>query len=268
MDPDNLHAPKGWPFVGATSLHILVGFGSDSYLEAVLVKDDAELEVRDADINTPLLLALRECREDMALLRLRRSIEWQLQEEAFNIEVAQDHSQGQPRNYLSHLDLKNHDGETPLTVAATMKAGEVIFQLIEAGADLELFGHQFELASYAIRHGDNTLFPMLLEKGVELDGAVFPAVKGLSKNIDLDVLRILSEVLKAGGNTRKSTNLDWAFEDEDEDEYGYEDEAMMVASRKGQTTIVCLLLLHGASAVIEDMVGAFPLLVAAHHGHE
>lgn len=75
MDPDNVHAPRGWPFVGASSLHILVGFGSESCLNAFLVKDDAELEVRDSDGNTPLLLALRERREDMALLLLDRSIE-------------------------------------------------------------------------------------------------------------------------------------------------------------------------------------------------
>ncbi|KAG7046926.1 hypothetical protein JMJ77_0015143 [Colletotrichum scovillei] len=266
MDPDNIHAPKGWPFVGATSLHVLVGFGSESCLDAFLVKDDAELEVRDADGNTPLLLALRECREDMALLLLDRSIEWQLQEEASNIGVAQDNSRGQPRNYLSHLDLKNHDGETPLTVAATVKAGEVIFKLIEAGADLELFGHPFELVSYAIRDGNKKLFSILLEKGVKHDGAIFSAVKGLPENVDLDVLEILSELLKAGGNTRKSTNFVWTSEDEDE--YAYEDEAMIVASRRGLTAIVSLLLLHGASAEVLDDSGNFPLLVAARNGHE
>ncbi|KAK1513541.1 uncharacterized protein CCOS01_14483 [Colletotrichum costaricense] len=266
MDPDNIHAPKGWPFVGAPSLHVLVGFGSESCLDAFLVKNDAELEVRDADGNTPLLLALRECREDMALLLLDRSIEWQLQEEASNIKVAQDNGRGHPRNYLSHLDLKNRDGETPLTVAATMKAGEVIFKLIEAGAVLELFGHPFELVSYAIRHGDRKLLSILLKKGVKHDGAIFSAVKDLPENVDLDVLEVLSELLKAGGNTRKSTNFVWTSEDEDE--YGYEDEAMIVASRRGQTAIVSLLLSHGASAEVLDDSGNFPLLVAARNGHK
>ncbi|KAI3552814.1 hypothetical protein CABS03_13262 [Colletotrichum abscissum] len=266
MDPDNIHAPKGWPFVGATSLHVLVGFGSESCLDAFLVKNDAELEVRDADGNTPLLLALRECREDMALLLLDRSIEWQLQEEASNIEVAEDNGRGQARDYLSHLDLKNRDGETPLTVAATVKAGEVIFKLIEAGADLELFGHPFELVSYAIRHGDRKLFSILLKKGVKHDGAIFSAVVDLPKNVDLDVLKVLSELLKAGGNTRKSTSFVWTFEDEDE--YGDEDEAMFVASRRGQTAIVSLLLSHGALADIRDDCDDFPLLIAARNGHK
>ncbi|KAK1485584.1 hypothetical protein CCUS01_03724 [Colletotrichum cuscutae] len=268
MDHDNIHAPRGWPFVGAASLHVLVGFGSVSCLDAFLVKNDAELEVRDADGNTPLLLALRECREDMALLLLDRSIEWQLQEEASGIEVAQDNGRGHPRNYLSHLDLKNRDGETPLTVAATVKAGEVIFKLIEAGADMELFGHPFELVSYAIRHGDKKLFSILLKKGVKHDGAIFFAVKDLPENVNLDVLEILSELLKAGGNTRKLSNFVWTFEDKDEDEYGYEDEAIIVASRRGQTAVVSLLLSHGASADTECRAGQFPLLVAAHHGHE
>ncbi|KAK1458001.1 hypothetical protein CMEL01_15348 [Colletotrichum melonis] len=266
MDPDNIHAPRGWPFVGATPLHVLVGFGSKSYLDSLLIKDDAELEGRDADGNTPLLLALRECREDMALLLLDRSINWQLQEEAVSLKVAQDYSQGQTRNYLSHLDMENGDGEVPLTVAVTVGAGEVIFKLIEAGADLELFGHQKELVSYAIRHRDKKLVSILSEKGVELDGAIFYVVKGMSENGDLDGLEILSTLLKAGGNTRKSMNFD-RTEDEDEDQYRHDKEAMILASRRGYTAVVSLLLSHGASADIRNIFGEFPLLIAASNGH-
>ncbi|KAK0373436.1 hypothetical protein CLIM01_09202 [Colletotrichum limetticola] len=271
VDPDNNHSPRGWPFVGATPLHVLVGFGSESYLNTFLGKDEAEFEVRDADGNTPLLLALEECREDLALLLLDRSIEWQLEEKAINLKAAQDERQGQTRNYLSHLNMENGDGETPLTVAATVKAREVIFKLIEAGADLELFGRQSELVQYAIRHRDKRLISIMLEKGVELDGAIFYAVKDMSENDDLDGLFILSKLFEAGGNTRKSTDFDRTFgndEEEDEDEYEYEDEAMNVASRRGHTAIVSLLLSHGASAEIEDTHGDFPLLIAARHGHE
>ncbi|UQC83602.1 uncharacterized protein CLUP02_09096 [Colletotrichum lupini] len=212
----------------------------------------------------------RECREDMALLLLDRSIEWQLQEEAVNIEVAQDSSQGRPRNYLSHLNMKNGDGETPLTVAVTVKAGEVIFKLIEAGADLELFGHQMGLVLYAIRHRDKKLISILLEKGVELDGVIFYAVKRLSEDSDLDGLEILSKLLEAGGNTRRSTYFDWVFDDEDEieDEFAYDNEAMILASRRGHTAIVSLLLSHGALADIRDDFGDFPLLIAASNGHK
>ncbi|KAK1533432.1 hypothetical protein CPAR01_10140 [Colletotrichum paranaense] len=204
MDPDNVHAPRGWPFVGATPLHVLVGFGSKSYLDSLLIKDHAELEGRDADGNTPLLLALRECREDMALLLLDRSIDWQLQEEAVNLKISQDDSQGQTRNYLSH--------------------------------------------------------------GVELDGAIFYMVKDMSENGDLDGLEILSKLLKAGGNTSRSKGFD-LIEDGDEDEYGHDNEAISLASRRGYTAVVSLLLSHGASADRRDFFGEFPLLIAARNGH-
>ncbi|KAI3544306.1 hypothetical protein CSPX01_05758 [Colletotrichum filicis] len=272
MDPDNIHAPRGWPFVGATPLHVLVGFGSKSCLDSLLIKDHAELEGRDADGNTPLLLALRENREDMALLLLDRSIDWQLQEGAVNLKVAQDDSQGQTRNYLSHLNMENGDGEVPLTVAVTMGAWQVIFKLIKGGADLELFGHQKELVSYAIRHRDKRLISMLLEKGVELDGAIFCLVKGMSENCDLDGLEILSKLLKAGGNTRRSKGFDLNEDgDEDgyEDGYGYEfddNEAMNLASRRCYTAVVSLLLSHGVSADRQDILGDFPLLIAARNG--
>lgn len=80
------------------------------------------------------------------------------------------------------------------------------------------------------------------------------------------------EVRDADGNTRKSTDFDRTFgddeEEDDEYEYEYEDEAMNVASRRGYTAIISLLLSHGASANIKDTNGDFPLLVAARHGHK
>lgn len=153
----------------------------------------------------------------------------------------------------------------------TVKAGEVIFKLIEAGANLELFGLQNELLAYAIHHRDKEVLSILLEKRVDLSGAIFYAVKSLSENGDLNGMEILSKLLEAGGNTRKSTHFDRAFDDEEEEDgyaYEYESEAMIVASRRGHAAIVSLLVSHGASADMEDEGGDFPLLIAARLGHE
>jgi hypothetical protein len=187
MDPDNAHVLRGWPFVRATPLHVGIAFGSVSSLVASLQQDDAELEVRNVEGNTPLLLALRESHQDMALLLLDWSIERQRREMAADLKVARIESHGQRRDYLAHINAKNGDDETPLNVAMTVKAGEAIFKLIEAGADLDVFNHQIELVFYAVRHRDRRLLSMLIQKHVKLDGAVFLAVKASSRGDSHDI---------------------------------------------------------------------------------
>ncbi|KAL7918361.1 ankyrin repeat protein [Trichoderma austrokoningii] len=264
---DNVHAPMGWPFIGATPLHVLVALGSKSAFDALLQKDVVEVNGRDSDGNTPLLLALREGHQDMALALLNRSIEWRLRREAIDQSITQDEDTEHRRNYFVDTDAENHDGETPLAIALTLNAAEVILKLIEAGADLKIFGQQSALVFCAIRNRNETLLLKLLEKRVKLDGAVYFALKELSyKNSDNVLEKFLSELLKAGANTGKLPGFDESSEDEYEDES--DDEAVVLASRRGQTAIVNLLLTHGASATSRNKHGEFPLLVAAENGHE
>ncbi|KAJ4856068.1 ankyrin repeats (3 copies) domain-containing protein [Trichoderma breve] len=210
MDPNNAHSPTGWPFIGATPLHVLVALGSKSAFDALLQKDDVEVDGRDSDGNTPLLLALRDCHQNMALTLLNRSTEWQQpRNEAINQGIIQDKDTDDRSNHFVDINAENNDGETPLMIALTVDAEEVIWKLIEAGADL--FKQQTWLIFYAI---------------------------GFNKS----------------------------FEDKDEDER--DDEALLLASRRGQTAIVNLLLSHGISATWRDKHGDFPLLVAAENGYE
>ena len=81
FDPNSAHTPMGWPFMGATPLHVLVAFGSKSAFDALLQKADVEVDGRDSDGNTPLILAIRERHQDMALTLLNRFTDWRLQHE-------------------------------------------------------------------------------------------------------------------------------------------------------------------------------------------
>ncbi|KAL7901866.1 ankyrin repeat protein [Trichoderma sp. SZMC 28014] len=265
MDPNNAHAPMGWPFIGATPLHVLITLGLKSAFNALLQNDVVEFDGRDPDGNTPLLLALRECHQDMALALLNRSIEWQLRCNAIEQSITQDKDTGHQRNHFVDVNAENNDGETPLAIVLTLDAAEVILKLIEAGADLKIFGQQSALVFCAIRNRNETLLLKLLEKSVKLDGAVYFALKELSYKDSDDVLeKFLSELLKAGANTSKSLEFDESFADK----YERDDEAILLASRSGRTTIVNLLLIHGASATSRSKHGRFPLLVAAENGHE
>lgn len=267
MDPNNAHSPTGWPFIGATPLHVLVALGSKSAFDALLQKDDVEVDGRDSDGNTPLLLALRDCHQNMALTLLNRSIKWlQRRHGAIKRGIIQDKDTGGLSNHFVDVNAENNDGETPLIIALTLVgAEEVILKLIKAGADL--FGQQTELVFYAIRHRNKTLLLKLLRRNVQLDGAVYFALRELSyKGCDNVLEEFLSELLKAGANTYKSLKFDKSFEDRHE--HDYDCEALLLASRRGQTAIVNLLLSHGASANSRNIRGNFPLLMAARMGHE
>ncbi|KAL0937157.1 uncharacterized protein CTRU02_206888 [Colletotrichum truncatum] len=262
MDPDNAHAPRGWPFIGATPLHVSIGFGLlSSFIP--LLRDGIDFDVKDTEGNTPLLLALRESHEDMALLLLDRSIELQGQDAADDLDIIRTEGHGQRRDYLAHINAKNVDDETPLNVALTVKAGKAIFKLIGLGADLDLFGRQIELVFYAIHHRDRKVLKMLIQKHVKLDGAVFFAVKEVAQNEDHDGLEIVAELLEAGCNTSKCLD----FHQERQDEDGDDNEAMAVASRKGGVAVVSLLLSHSVPADSRDELGRTPLLIAVENGH-
>jgi ankyrin repeat protein len=270
-DPDGIYAPLGWPFVEATPLHVLVAFGSKSAFDEFLQKDNLQLDGRDAEGNTPLLLAIREDQQGMALALLNRSIEWQLrQNEGVEQSINATRDRDQERVYHVDVNAENNDGETPLTVALTHNTGEVIHTLLEAGADPKYLGQESALIFYAIRNRDEPLFRKLIEKSVNLDGAVHLALKEIKDNDDL-LERIISELLQAGANTMRLSEFDkdneTHSEEESDDEYGYDDEAILLASRSGQTAIVNLLLSHGASAASQNRYGEFPLLIAAKKRH-
>ncbi len=133
----------------------------------------------------------------------------------------------------------------------------------------------------------------LIEKNVNLDGAVYLTLQELSGMDDSIVLEeFLSELLKAGANTSKihiNTNCeddgdeenggddglnnqsgDNGEDDENEDDLRSQkgDDAVILASWSGETAAVNLLLSYGASATVQNDQGRFPLLVAAQNGHK
>ncbi|QYT05591.1 hypothetical protein H0G86_012480 [Trichoderma simmonsii] len=273
MNPNNAHAPAGWPFIGATPLHVLIALKSKSALDALLQKDDVDIDGRDSDGNTPLLLALLDGHQDMALVLLNRLIEWQPRHGAISQNIIQDKDTGNRSNHIAYINTANNDGEMPLTIALTEDYEDVILKLVEAGADL--FEKQTELVLRAIRNKSKTLLLKLLGRNVKLDGAVYFALKELSyKGCDNVLEELLSELLKAGANIHKSQEFDKSFEAERDNEAelngedGRDDDALLLASRRGQTAIVSLLLSHGASETLRNKHGRSPLMVATENGHE
>nr|RBQ86886.1 hypothetical protein FVER53263_13064 [Fusarium verticillioides] len=238
MDPEGTHAPRGWPFHGASVLHLAVAFASPSLLDELLQRDSSPLDATDVEENTPLQLAIREDYQDLALLILERSRAWQTEIDSVSSE---DCPSGTvvPRKYLGHVNTFNLDGETPLSLAVSIKADSLIRALIDAGADVRL---EKSLVFYAISQRDKELVSQLIKGGSKLEGAVFFATQCLlrTKDGDQELLELFKDLLGAGANTRRFTNceIDDYFDfDELEGEDAEDEEAIFVASRAGKTTL-------------------------------
>ncbi|KAF5578380.1 ankyrin protein [Fusarium subglutinans] len=273
MDPESTHAPRGWPFLDASILHLAIAFDSASLLDILLQPNSSHLDTKDLEGNTPLQLALREDSQDLALMILERSRMWQAQNDAV---ASEDWSRGTliPCRYLSHVNTTNVDGETPLGLAVSIEAHRVIRDLVDAGAEIK---HEKSLLFYAISQEDKALVYRLIKEGSDLDGAVYFTTRCLNRTSEQP--HILHELLKAllecGGNTKKHRgveidNLNGLDEDADEyeeDEDEELEEAISVATRGGRLEVVCLLLSHGASANTRGHYDKAPILVAIENFH-
>ncbi|KAH8717013.1 ankyrin repeat protein, partial [Phaeosphaeriaceae sp. PMI808] len=120
MDADFAHIPLGWPFIGATKLHVLVALGSKSAVDLLLECADEEVDGKDKNGNTPLMLAIRENHEDIALMLLDRFAD------------CQPHVINEGR--LIKINTQNNDDDTALNIALEEKSGAIVFKLIEVGA--------------------------------------------------------------------------------------------------------------------------------------
>ncbi|KAH7215630.1 hypothetical protein DER44DRAFT_806689 [Fusarium oxysporum] len=259
MDPEGTHAPRGWPFPGASVLHLVIAFGSASLLNTSLQKESSNLDVKDLEGNTPLQLALRENCQELALMILHRSRKWQAEHGAPEV----------PNRYLSHINTTNVDGETPLSLAVSIKADKAIRSLIEAGAEIKL---EKSLVFYAISQRNTELVSQLIKGGSELEGAVFFATQCLVRTDidDIRLYRILTDLLEAGGDTSRFIGVEIDnYNEIDDDEEDEDEEAIFVAVRGGEMPLVNILWSHGSSANLRDRNNAVPILLAIeNHQHD
>lgn len=279
LDPDYTHTPNGWPFLRATALHVLVALGSMGAFENFLQDDDVEVDGRDSEGNSPLLLAIREGRYGMALTLVHEFIKWKCQEN-----INQDHTPAESDTHRKtryiNVNVQNNDGDTPLTISLTEKADDVTFALIDAGADLKYFGSESALVFHAIHVQNKQLFMNATEKNLRLNGAICFALRDLRRN-ETVLHDYLSILLTAGANTSKGPEFETSLgllnlsgdDDPDDasdiiDPLDIDDEAIHQAARQGQTGVIELLLSHGASASILNASGESPLAIAIRYEHE
>ena len=62
FDPNKVHTPVGWPFIGITTLYFLIALGLKSALDMFILENNVNINRKDRNGNTALLLAIRERR--------------------------------------------------------------------------------------------------------------------------------------------------------------------------------------------------------------
>ncbi|XP_014561660.1 hypothetical protein COCVIDRAFT_22261 [Bipolaris victoriae FI3] len=248
LDPNSVHMPLGWPFIQATALHVSVAFGSISAVNIILESGFKGFEKRDADGNTPLMLATRDGHQDMALTLLDRIVDCESHYEHHDpdkecgvtpLSVALD----------TVINTQNNGDETALDFALEHNMGGVVLKLIEAGVNLKYLGREAALLAHAISNRNTNLLSTLIEKKLNLDGAVFFALKDQLPRRDLVLEGMIFQLLSAGANTARSLESNAVSEIKDYEEGveqekngGYDTDALALASRRGLTNVVEMLL--------------------------
>ncbi|KAF1922497.1 uncharacterized protein M421DRAFT_10500 [Didymella exigua CBS 183.55] len=160
------------------------------------------------------------------------------------------------------MNVANNEDNTALTIALDQMAREIVLQILQAGAELNVVQHS-RLVSLTISSKDTPLLDLVISKKVSLDGAVYYA---LDSRLGLDyqyLLNLLLKLIKAEANLVQLEELQDATLPRfspTEDRH-----AIIVASRRGITNPVDMLLSSSASTTDRNKYRESALLVAVRY---
>lgn len=265
LDPEHAHTPVGWPFIGATVIHVLIAFGSMTTFKEFLREDDLELDGTDQEGNTPLMLAIREGHHDMALALLSRSRENERRMESIRNEGSSNKGMIK-KNGLVDVNAENNDGDTPMSIAFAERAGDVMLELMDRGAELRSIEPQWDLVIYAMEERNIALLGRFIEGKVDLDGSLYYVLKIFPfPDEDKLALQLLSLLLEGGASLARPPDHDYFSENSDDEA---EEDPIHIASYKGEAEVVQLLLQYGAEAATINGLGENPMWLAMVGGHK
>ncbi|KAH7077157.1 hypothetical protein FB567DRAFT_477751, partial [Paraphoma chrysanthemicola] len=271
LDPYSVYTPLGWPFIGARSLHVLVVCGSISAIDMLFQSGCDDTHSRDPDGNTPLMLAVRERHPEIATMLLGRIIEREGRyEHRDNGDVCR--ARRPHMSQAAEINARNKDGNTALSFAVQQGMSRVILNLVEAGADVKYLLQGNAFVAYAISSRNMHLLSLSIEKKLNLDGTVFFAIENQLPRRDPVSEQIVTQLLESGASTARSLDLNSPFESRFVNvRYGNEridTNALALASRRGLTEVVEILLFHDVPATLQNDIGECPLLIAVKNGRD
>ena len=268
FDPNRVHTPIGWPFTGMTTLHVLIALGSKSAVDSFLQENNVNVNRKDSDGTTPVLLAIRECYQEIALVLL-------------------------PQTQKNYLNSSDEDGRAPLSWAAETGQEMVVKLLLQAGT-VEIDAKDacgWTPLSRAAENGHEAVVELLLRSGkVDVDSRDQYGQTPLSQAAENGHEAVVELLLRTGKvdvdsrDQNGQTPLWWAAENghkavvelllrtgkvnvDSKDLYGRT--PLSWAAENGYEAVVELLLKTGKVDVdSRDQNGQTPLSQAAENGHE
>ncbi len=120
-----------------------------------LIKKGADLEIKDEEGNTPLLLSIYRDRNDIAKLLIEKGV---------------------------NLEVTNKYGHTPLSVSIVSDNYDIVKLLIKKGADINRI--PLTMVTFNARFSDNDIVKLLIDNGINIE----------SKNEDGDTALIYSVI--------------------------------------------------------------------------
>lgn len=276
LDPGGAHTPIGWPFFAATALHVVAALGSKSAASQLDISTE-DLARTDSDGNTALMIAIREGNHDLAEMLIRLASRQKTRPHITSHSDGLQRVQGLTSSSEAAsrvLNTSNEDGDTALAIALDEQAIDVIIDLFEADPELDTKGQESGLVACAIATMDSRLLKILFVRHINLEGAVFFALFEKSKESEEALLNLVSTLLQAGADTRRSQSLNWTSTQlqtgstriDERDELLFDDDALIIATRRGYLSLVDLLISHGASVMTPNALGETSLAVAVRKG--
>jgi len=245
FDPNKVYTPVGWPFIRTTTLHFLIALGLKSTLDMFILENNVNINRKDRDGNTALLLAIRERRQDIALVLLQQTQE-------------------------NDLNCSDEDGRTPLSLAAETGQEAVVKLIRDTGTariDVKDACGWTPLC-WAVRNGHEAVVKLLLETDKvninSKDGNGRTPLWWAAQNGHEAVVKLLLVSYGVNLNVTDDTGqtlLSWTMEN-------YQ-VPLWWAAKNGHEVVVKLLLDKGADLESKDSVyGHTPLSWAVKNGHE
>ncbi|KAJ4988027.1 hypothetical protein SVAN01_06439 [Stagonosporopsis vannaccii] len=265
LDPTRIHTPVGWPFTGASILHVLVACGSRSACSTILGASIEEANCLDADGNTPLMLAIREGYQDIALMMLELPLQSSLQHNGSKGQSSVGNF-GAIQQGRAPIDVNvmNDDDDTALAIALDEKAETVVERLIEKGAELErLLGREDALVRLAIGRRNQKLLDIVFQRHLNLDGAIWYALEDSSAQDPESLLGLVERLLESGAKVTKPQGDEGIPVPPNQQD----DHVLVLASRLGLVAVVDRIISHCTSDSNAHLPWQAALLAATNNNH-
>lgn len=251
-------AGQDWRASDRSPVHRACARG-DANVVSRLLKEGADVSLKDGNGNTPLHLAARGGNASMVKLLLDKGSSPNANNATGATPLHWAVLAGDPETLKllllsgATINAKTVEGETPLHFAARWRDVGAVKALLDAGADAKTPDKQGMIPLHrAAEHGDPAAVELLLAKGTDVDAAAHDGTTPLMSAAARSCFGAMKLLLENGANITRSNKAGQT--------------ALALASLECRPDVIRLLLSTGGSDSARNSAGAQALLAASRKG--